>query len=556
MKVVNKIFITMGIYLGLALVYMLAATYIDINNLYRVAIVFNILLGILIIYTIIRMGIKNKGILFYKNKLGMTILITVLFALGGTSLGVSKLYKEKLAGTSHETLNSLTRKPQETAKSREPYQEYERENIKILYRKDVESALDLINVYIDEIQEDTEKVFGQVERQELTIKLTDEETFRKDLLVDEWTGGYYYEDLKQITIPVEDAYYDVFNTNLNYNFEEILRHEYSHYISHMFRIQNDISSDSMPHWFEEGVATTMEEEVFKKVMNTELKEIVPFSTISSSKDWRKNQAYEQSNRAIYYLVTEKGEGIIKDILLKTKEMSFEEAFKTFSGKSIEEYESILRNFHANDWENYPRVSYFPEVTIKEEKIQGLEEYIKEHPMDPKPIMKVAQLYLSQKKYKETIRVLKLAIQVDPSNSLAWYQLGLSYTYTNDFNKAQDALQESVKLEPKNSQSYMFLSNIMLITNLDKGIDTLEKGIKISDEPKYLQKALNEYNKLKDLSGMEEKYLGYLKFLKDDILFHDNLKMGIIDNILKENPDYQGPAKEELIKMKEDLEGRL
>ncbi|MGO1369420.1 collagenase [Senegalia sp. (in: firmicutes)] len=384
----KTIFITFTVFLSLILIYMIAATFINIGYLYEFSYI--VLIFLFVISLVI--ALSKKKIFIYKDKLSKSILIFALIVLSFTNIYISKAYIEKLKNTDYYTLNSYTKATLLNSEVKKEYKEYKTKNLTLLYRKSSEPAIELIEEYINQTKIDAEKIYKGVNYNPLTIKVTDPDTFNEDLIVNDFTGGYYYEDLKQIKIPLSDIYKEVLSLEPINEFRFVLRHEYTHYISHMYRIKNSINRDSIPVWFEEGIASFIGAGDMS-TPNMMMDEVIPFKNLITPQEWQSKDAYEQSYRMIYILVYEHGEDVLEEILFGLKSMTFDKSFKKATGKSLKYYEGELEKYNQLGFEGFPIIDVESNDTekIEELRIKGLEKYIEKNPENKDAIRELERL---------------------------------------------------------------------------------------------------------------------------------------------------------------------
>src|SRR5215831_19497303 len=116
----------------------------------------------------------------------------------------------------------------------------------------------------------------------------------------------------------------------------------------------------------------------------------------------------------------------------------------------------------------------------------------------------AEAYSKDGKYAEAVIELKNAVQIDPNDAVAQYQLGLAYLNLAKQENLPDALkafESSIKNDPtqtgaqlraeavlqndaKNVEAYLLLGNVYARQqNLAKALETVDKARQL--DPKYL-----------------------------------------------------------------------
>ena len=158
----------------------------------------------------------------------------------------------------------------------------------------------------------------------------------------------------------------------------------SNYALSCFLKENDISRDNIPMWFDEGLA---EYSSCNDKFTEEQIDYVSLLKLNSRRDWssiknenKNSQVYDESMYAMYMIAKQNGENSFKDIVLKCKELSFEESFKEVMGISLEKFDDNLKNNFTNYSdvrEEINELSFNYELS-KDLKMQCLEEYIKDN----------------------------------------------------------------------------------------------------------------------------------------------------------------------------------
>ncbi|WP_130805602.1 tetratricopeptide repeat protein [Senegalia massiliensis] len=523
MKRTKTIFITFALILVLTLIYMIIATFISLENLYT----FSFITSAFLIFVSLIIALKKKRIFIYKDKFSKGILVVSIIILSFINVGISYIYVDKIEDTKHTTFNQFAKSNLPKDKTKKEYKQYNGEKLTILYRKSSEPGIELINKYIKDVKKDSTKIYKGVKYDPLTIKITDPETFSEDIIVNDFTGGYYYEDLKQIKIPINDVYNEVLALDTVNEFKFVLRHEYSHYISHMYRLKNNIEKDKIPIWFEEGVASFIGADNIG-TPNIIVDGITPFEQLTKPEEWASNNGYEQSYKMIYLLVYNHGENVIEEILLGLKDKSFDESFKKATGKTVKDYENQLKKHFNNGWETFPQINLQKKMKgIEEERIAGIKKYIETYPDNIDAIKQLASLYSRNNNFERVSEVLKLAIE-KKNDSHLWSLLAQNYLKLNEFEKAKDAFKNSLEINSDVGTNYEYLAEIYLLYDIDKSIEILQSGLDKVVYPDLLKPKIQQYKKLKDdlESGKKEAYNNFLEFNNLD----ENIKGALIEEV--------------------------
>lgn len=526
MKRTKTIFITFALILVLTLIYMIIATFISLENLYT----FSFITSAFLIFVSLIIALKKKKTFIYKDKFSKGILVVSIIILSFINIGISYIYVGKIEDTKYTTFNQFAQSRLPKDKTKKEYKEFKDDNLTILYRKSSEPGIELINKYIKDVKKDSTKIYKDVKYDPLTIKITDSETFNEDIIVNDFTGGYYYEDLKQIKMPINDVYNEVLALDTVNEFKFVLRHEYTHYVSHMYRLKNNIEENKIPIWFEEGVASFIGADNIG-TPNIILDGITPFEQLTKPEDWASKNGYEQSYKMIYLLIYNHGENIIDEILLGLKDKSFDESFKKATGKTVKKYENQLKKHFKNGWETFPQIKLQEKMEdIEQERITGIKKYIEKYPDNIDAIKELAFLYSRNKNFEEVSEVLKLGMD-KKNDSHLWDLLAQNYLKLNEFEKAKEAFKSSLEINGDSGTNYEYLAEIYLLYDIDKSIEILQSGLDKVVYPDLLKPKIQQYKKLKeDLEmGNQEAYKDFLEF--------NNLDENIKDALIEEVKDY-------------------
>lgn len=162
------------------------------------------------------------------------------------------------------------------------------------------------------------------------------------LFKDKSLAGFYDRTAKTVNVVYDKNLFDT----IPQIFEQNLAHEYNHYVLDMFSLDNQIDIKKIPTWFNEGISEYLAFGNSKN--NNSLNRISDLQTLADISKWNEIRDdashYAQSHYFICNLVNEKGQEVIKNILLDCKKLSFDEAFEKNVGISLSEY---TNNFTDN-----------------------------------------------------------------------------------------------------------------------------------------------------------------------------------------------------------------
>lgn len=222
-------------------------------------------------------------------------------------------------------------------------------HISIYYSNDFSELMPLTKETLDWAITRNEEVFGKVNLRSMDfIVFDDKEEMEKFAeLID--VLGYYSDYDKLLGI----AYYDKQsilerNETALYHFQEIILHEYTHYIFNRKVEDTTLGVSAYPIWFQEGLAEYIGND--KAIIEYSVFQIVHFEKLIDVEQWGKarlqndTDVYRQSYFAIKYLVDEFGEKILSDIIDSTNSTGdFEESLNEVTGMNIHKLESDFLN---------------------------------------------------------------------------------------------------------------------------------------------------------------------------------------------------------------------
>lgn len=304
-------------------------------------------------------------------------------------------------------------------------------NNEIIHTKEQEIGLDLIKAYIDESIVNGKEILGEFDSTDVRVKLDyDNEVFKDRRGVDYQVGGFYISNTKTFYLPVEDIYEDLIKVSgikRSENREEIqlinhkltVKHEYSHHMFNDFLKYYQIDANQIPHWIDEGLASYIGSIGDVASASYNIREVVPFNEISDIKSWNESseknggEIYNQAQIAIDMIIFEKGKLALRDILLNTKNMSFDKAFEKVMGKSFIDFEKEFKKEFENGFEDYnSKNREILKSNTEEIEVETLIKYIKSNPKNAN-----SYIELWKKGWEENIKteILEVGIKNNPDN---------------------------------------------------------------------------------------------------------------------------------------------
>lgn len=405
-----------------------------------------------------------------KIKKRYVISIAIVISISIFIIVAKKLSNGDISNGLGYIFNKIVLNIVETEEYRSELEETRYKNYKIVHNKEFKVALPVVFAYLDMLEIRTNELLGFIPTDEVTIQIDyDEEVFfaRRGVESDNSSiAGYYNSISSTIYMNIKDVCREVI-MNLNKeitmpdntkgfsdsSFREILFHEYFHYALSCFLKENDISRDNIPMWFDEGLA---EYSSCNDKFTEEQIDYVSLLKLNSRRDWssiknenKNSQVYDESMYAMYMIAKQNGENSFKDIVLKCKELSFEESFKEVMGISLEKFDDNLKNNFTNYSdvrEEINELSFNYELS-KDLKMQCLEEYIKDND-DLRAYETLITFYENNKGFEETLSFIKRGIERYPEEASLWLRLGLFYENNNILDLAEECFSKEKELIKK------------------------------------------------------------------------------------------------------------
>ena len=92
-------------------------------------------------------------------------------------------------------------------------------------------------------------------------------------------------------------------------------------------------------------------------------------------------------------------------------------------------------------------------------------------------------YANKGEYDKAIEAYQQAIKLNPKSESAYNNMGLSYSIKGEYDKAIEAFQQAIKLNPKDDSAYCYMGlSYGGKGKYDKAIETLQEAIKLN--PKH------------------------------------------------------------------------
>ncbi|WP_456278742.1 tetratricopeptide repeat protein [Bacillus sp. AK128] len=452
----------------------------------------------LFFYSFILLVSGKCSFLFWKGRAGslLVMMLTVFFFLYTTVLVLINTYIEiehkaanlGLVGKTRIAVNLFIPLGYMDDLKKEQFRE-----ITFQYQAGDEETVQFIKALYPKTREKVETYLGDFSYEPLTIFIyPDIHTLAKYTSLEE-IGGYYQRSNRSIHVVSKKQY------SADYQYEELIKHEYTHYAYDMFLKQNNISSFNIPLWFTEGIANLVAKDgqvdiSFTKTSFRELDTSTNFH--QARKDY---DPYLQSYFAVRELVLEHGPQVLQNLLLQSKHQDFYEGFTAVTGLTIVEFEETFMN--------------------RKEKVQSLQE---------------ASFAASQTKdYAEAERLILEAYSLD-SEILDQYDF-LPHLYIKQ-RKFDDAIQLLEKIKDHDYsgvRNYRLLSELYLLKDIDKALEyagIYEQGVNGGGE--YGMKWLQALSQLEGYQNPE----GYITLLESDLMTYHEIKIDLLALLIRNHPN--------------------
>jgi len=143
-----------------------------------------------------------------------------------------------------------------------------------------------------------------------------------------------------------------------------------------------------------------------------------------------------------------------------------------------------------------------------------EQLYKNQPENNQIFTSLNRIYIQLKEYDNSIKLIEEKIKETPTNINLYGELGTTYYLMGDETKAFTTWDNALKIVPQNENNYRLLANYAIqLRTFEKAIDYLQKGKKVSSEPKYFSYDLANLYSLS--MRYEEATEEYCAIIEDD-----------------------------------------
>jgi tetratricopeptide (TPR) repeat protein len=104
--------------------------------------------------------------------------------------------------------------------------------------------------------------------------------------------------------------------------------------------------------------------------------------------------------------------------------------------------------------------------LDETKVNALKTVAEREATNPKPRVELANLYFDAEKFDEAIKWYEAALKLNPNDVNVSTDLGVSYYYTNNPDKALEQLDRSLKIDPKHAKTLLNIGIVKAFAKQD------------------------------------------------------------------------------------------
>ena len=142
------------------------------------------------------------------------------------------------------------------------------------------------------------------------------------------------------------------------------------------------------------------------------------------------------------------------------------------------------------------------AVIDEAQVNALKSIAEREPANPKPRVTLANLYFDAERYDDAIKWYADALKLKPNDVDVSTDLGVSYYYTNQADKALAQFDHSLKLDPKHAKTLLNVGIVRAFgkQDLDGATQAWQQVIKIAPDSPEGQAAKRALDTLKQAHG--------------------------------------------------------
>ena len=104
--------------------------------------------------------------------------------------------------------------------------------------------------------------------------------------------------------------------------------------------------------------------------------------------------------------------------------------------------------------------------LDEARVAALRKTAEQSPQDAAVRIELANLYFDSERYTDAVRWYEDAVRIDPRNVNASTDLGISYYYTNQADRALTQFRRSLEVDPKHSKTLLNVGIVLAFGKQD------------------------------------------------------------------------------------------
>jgi tetratricopeptide (TPR) repeat protein len=104
--------------------------------------------------------------------------------------------------------------------------------------------------------------------------------------------------------------------------------------------------------------------------------------------------------------------------------------------------------------------------LDEAKVNALKTVAERDASNPKPRVELANLYFDAERFDDAIKWYEAALKLNPNDVNVSTDLGVSYYYTNNPDKALEQLDRSLKIDPKHAKTLLNIGIVKAFAKQD------------------------------------------------------------------------------------------
>ncbi|KIM02537.1 MAG: hypothetical protein KU28_12390 [Sulfurovum sp. PC08-66] len=212
----------------------------------------------------------------------------------------------------------------------------------------------------------------------------------------------------------------------------------------------------------------------------------------------------------------KSHSAIVQILFNTIEFNYSEKvswFNTLPSMSDTQKEEFFKILQTKAKQDYRKIGN--QFALDGQYAQALTAYqkaIEINPKDDKAYYNMGIAYFNLKKYDKAVTAYQKAIEINPKDAKVYHSMGVAYAYLNEYDKALTAFQKAIEINPKNDSTYILMGiSYGVLNEYDKALTAFQKAVAIN--PKFDYPYIYMGNAYRNLKEYDKALTAYPVLLK-------------------------------------------